>query len=287
MIVKQATPLITAKEELIRDNIPFIPIGNYGFVALRGIYGNDAHIAQTARITTQSDNKSPRGLIRHLIRHWHTSPFENSHIDLDVALPIFVERQWARHRTAGWNEVSARYCELPCEQWEVPENRYQQEPDENSNRQGSGKDLDDDSKFYVKWKIKNLLPTIVEGYKYLRDYKFTPELSRVVLPLSTYTRKRWWVDLHNCMHFLRLRMDPLAQKEIQDYANAVYELIKPHFPLTLEAFRDFRLESVTFSRLDRIAIGELKKGKSLEEIKEVYDSKTEWKEFCDKWEKLG
>lgn len=287
MTVKLATPLETAKQELIQDNIPFIPIGNYGFVALRGVYGNDALIAQTARITTQSDNKSPRGLIRHLMRHWHTSPFENSHIDLDVALPIFVERQWARHRTAGWNEVSARYCELPSEQWEIPESRYQKEPDEGNNRQGSGELLSESDRLSIKHKVKECLKQCVNTYKNIRGLKFTPELSRIVLPLNTYTRKRWWVDLHNCMHFLRLRLANDAQKEIQEYADAVYNLIQPHFPETLEAFVDFRLKAITFSRLDQLAISSLLKGNTLEDVKFIYDSKSEWKEFCEKWEQLG
>lgn len=284
MTVKQATPLIQAKQELIQENIPFIEVGNFGFVALRGVYGSDQLIAQTARITTQSDNKDPRPLIRHLMRHYHTSPFENTHIDLDVALPIFVERQWARHRTAGWNEISARYCELPCEQWEIDEDRYREEPEAGNNRQGAGKLLTGYDKDYVKERIKNCLNFCVQTYKDIRKVKFNPELSRTILPVNTFTRKRWWVDLHNLMHFLKLRLDGDAQFEIRQYSNAVRSLVEPNFPITFEAFNDFRLESIQFSRLDKIALKEILNGN--QNIDYIFTSKSELKEFKEKIESL-
>lgn len=279
MTVKIATTLEKAKQELKQDNIPFIEVGTHGFVALRGAYGSDELIAQTARLTTASDKKDIRPLIRHLMRHWHTSPFENSHIDLDIALPIFVERQMARHRTAGWNELSGRYSELPAEQYEVPEHRFQKEPSSGSNRQGSGDKLETGIRNTVKNYLETALFTCVDAYRDIRSLKFTPELSRIILPLSTYTRKRWWIDLHNLMHFLNLRVKKDAQFEIREYADAIQELVRPHFPITFEAFTDFRLETIQFSRLDKIALGKMLKG---ETIDDVFDSKSELKEFWDK-----
>lgn len=288
MTVKIATPLETAKLQLKNENIPFIEIGNYGFVALRGIYGSDDLIAQTARVTTSSDKKDARGLIRNLMRNYHTSPFENSHIDLDVALPIFVERQWARHRTAGWNEISARYAELPAEQYEIESHRYQKEPELGQNRQGSGQEFDDDNKSYFKEKIKTCLQYCVDTYKSIRYDKFTPELSRTVLPLNTYTRKRWWIDLHNLLHFLNLRLKSDAQYEIREFANAIYTLVQPHFPITFEAFIDFRLEAVQFSKIEKRALAELINDQKLfkNKIDSLFSSKTELKEFNEKINKI-
>jgi thymidylate synthase (FAD) len=284
MTVKIATPLTQAKQELKDLKKPLIEIGNYGFVALMGIYGSDESIAQTARITTQSDHKNPRPLLRHLMRHYHTSPFENSHIDLEIALPIFIERQMARHRTAGWNEISARYCELPCEQWEIEPDRYQMEPKEGENRQGSGEQFDPEVAILLEERITNSLENSVGTYKYLRNNEFTPELSRTVLPLNTFTRKRWWVDLHNLMNFLRLREHKDAQYEIRLYADAIHKLVEPHFPIIFQAFRDFRLEAMQLSRIERQALKELLNGN--QEIDHLFDSKTELKEFREKIEKL-
>lgn len=282
MSVKIATELEKAIEEIKNGTDPYILLPPYGFVVLRGVYGTDASIAQTARITTASDNKDPRPLIRHLVRHYHTSPLENSHIDLEVSLPIFVERQWARHRTAGWNEVSGRYCELPAEQWEIPDERYQREPEDGANRQGVGGLLDPLRRRFLKGKFGRLIKSAVATYKTARGEHLAPELARVHLPLSTYTRKRWWVDMNNMMNFLRLRQAPDAQKEIRDYAGAIHTLLKEKFPVLMEAFVDFRLESLNLSRLDKMALGIILNGGSLNEALKVFDLKTEAREFEQK-----
>lgn len=286
MSVKIATELEKAIQEIKRGTDPYVLIPPYGFIVLRGFYGSDESIAQTARITTNSDNKNPRPLLRHLIRHHHTSPIENSHIDLEVSLPIFVERQWARHRTAGWNEVSARYCELPAEQWEIPDNRYQYEPQNGANRQGSWGMLDPLMRRFLKGKVKRFLNGAVQQYRLLRNERLAPEISRIVLPLSTYTRKRWWVDIHNMMNFLRLRQAPDAQAEIREYANGIHALLKEIFPITMEAFVDFRLEAINLSRLDKIAMGMILKGEKLENALKVFDLKSEAQEFQDKLQQL-
>lgn len=286
MTVKKATELELAIEQIKNGTDPYILIPPYGFVVLRGTYGSDELIAQTARITTNSDNKDPRPLIRHLVRHFHTSPLENTHIDLEVACPIFVERQWGRHRTAGWNEISARYCELPAEQWEVPDERYQFEPDFGENRQGSSsKRLDPQRRRYLKNKLKKFQNSAVLHYKLLREEKIAPEIARIVLPLSTYTRKRWWCDLHNLMHFMKLRMAEDAQKEIRDYADAVYKLLKPIFPITMEAFEDFRLESKQFSKIEIEALKLLFKNDQKSAL-DLFKSKTEANEFKNKMKNI-
>lgn len=286
MTVKLATELEKAIEEVKNGPDPYVLIPPYGFIVLRGWYGSDSSIAQTARITTSSDDKNPRSLIRHLVRHFHTSPIENSHVDFEVSLPIFVERQWARHRTAGWNEVSGRYCELPAEQWEIPDHRYQYEPQEGSNRQGSWGLLDPLRRRFLKGRVKRFLSGAVNQYKLLRSEKVAPEISRVVLPLSTYTRKRWWVDMHNMMNFLRLREAEDAQAEIREYAKAAHTLLKARFPVLIEAFEDFRLYSMNFSRLDKLALGMILSGYSVEKALRVFDLKSEAKEFEIKFKNL-
>ena len=282
MSVKIATELEKAIEEIKNGTDPYSLLPPYGFVVLRGVYGTDESIAQTARITTASDSKDPRHLIRHLVRNFHTSPLENSHIDLEVACPIFVERQWARHRTAGWNEQSARYCELPAEQWEIPDDRYQMEPGAGENRQGSGELLEPLKRRFLKGRLGRAIKGCVSAYKAARGEHLAPELARVCLPLTTYTRKRWWIDMNNMMKFLHLRQDNLAQKEIRDYADAIHTLLKERFPIMMEAFVDFRLEAISFSRLDKKALGIILGGGSVEQALKVFDLKSEAREFEEK-----
>ncbi len=244
---KQAIPLSEAKSFLKSKGYSLIEIDEHGYVALIGHYGSDESICQTARMTTNSENKGIEGLIRYLTRHKHTSPFEDTILEFEIALPIFVERQMVRHRTAGLNEVSGRYCELNCETWDLPYHRICAEPSDGNSRQGSGDQLPLDQKEKIQDAYNASTENSVASYKEARLMGMSCEVARTNLPLSTYTRKRWWCNLHNILHFLELRIDPTAQKEIRDYANAIAYFTKEKFPLTYKAFEDYRLNAVTFS----------------------------------------
>lgn len=295
-MTKQAISLTEAKTFLKSKNYPLIEIDDHGYVALIGHYGSDESICQTARMTTNSNNASTasiESLIRYLIRHKHTSPFEDSLLEFEIALPIFVERQWVRHRTAGLNEVSGRYCELHCETWELPDSRICFEPLEGTSRQGSGAPFPDNKLSGIRDSYNATINHSVETYKELRNQGLSCEVSRTCLPLNTYTRKRWWCNLHNILHFLELRIDKTAQKEIQDYANAVAYFVKEKFPLTFKAFEDYRLNAVNFSKLENSILGDVFKTmdpvtlKSTLEEKRKQFGKTEFVEFLNKLGKCG
>lgn len=246
-MTKQAPALAQAKQELLEKNIPFIEIGKHGYVALIGHYGSDDHICSVTRITSSSKGKDNESLIRYLIRNRHTSPFEFSLLEFEVALPIGVERQWIRHRTSSTQEVSARYSQLPGEIWDLPLDRIVKAPSGNNNRQGSGEDFSDNEKPWFTERYNFSTENAVNTYDEFIDRGMAPEVARMHLPLATFTRKRWKCDLHNLLHFLGLRMDLHAQKEIRDYADAVAHYTKQLFPITYKAFEDYRLNAITFS----------------------------------------
>lgn len=246
-MTKQATNLLTAKQELIDNGFKVISIGKYGYVALTGHFGSDHHIAETARLTSGSKGKDDESLIRYLLRKRHTSPFEFCMIEFETALPIFVERQWIRHRTGKTNEVSARYSQLPGEIFELSDDRIVYAPEANHNRQGSGNQFPEGEWDYFKDRYNFSTENAVNTYNEFITKGMAPEVARMHLPLSTFTRKRWQCDLHNLLHFLGLRVDPHAQKEIRDYANAVADFVKELFPITWKAFEDYRLNSITLS----------------------------------------
>jgi thymidylate synthase (FAD) len=218
--------------------------------------GSDGDIADAARVSygkgtrAVSDN---RNLIRYLMRHKHTSPIEMASVKFHLKLPIFIMRQLIRHRTASVNEYSGRYSVM-SDDFYVPEVEYIK-PQSQTNKQGSDGELSDSWKDKYKQIIEDITLRTSIAYKALVEPGFGPlglsrELSRIVLPVSNYTECYWKIDLHNFFHFCRLRMDSHAQQEIRDYAIAMYELVKPHFPIAVEAFEDYSLESKSFSRME-------------------------------------
>jgi len=226
-------------------------VGSGGFVHLVDHMGNDAAIVQAARISYGDGTKTPsddRTLIRYLMRHWHTTPFEMCEVKFHVKVPMDAWRQWIRHRTASVNEYSTRYSEA-IDEMEVTlpgEWRLQS----TANKQGSGGFLERSVGEELS-KQEAEFHTLARGvYQSRLDHGVAREQARKDLPLSTYTMAFWKVDLHNLFHFLRLRMDSHAQKEIRDFANAIYELVRPLFPEACAAFQDYRLEAMTLSRLD-------------------------------------
>jgi len=232
-------------------------IHQHGFVRLVDTMGSDGDIADAARVSygkgtrAVSDN---RNLIRYLLRHKHTSPIEMASVKFHLKLPIFVMRQLIRHRTASVNEYSGRYSVMSDDCY-IPEPEYIQ-PQSQTNKQGRGGELSEGWKKKYKTIISDITTKTLIAYKLLVGDGLmgvdglSRELSRIVLPVSNYTECYWKIDLHNFFHFCRLRMDSHAQQEIQDYAKAMYELVKPHFPIAVEAFEDYSLGSKSFSRME-------------------------------------
>ena len=235
-----------------------IKIHQHGFVRLVDIMGSDGDIADAARVSygkgtrAVSDN---RNLIRYLVRHKHTSPLEMASVKFHLKLPIFVMRQLVRHRTAKLNEYSGRYSVMSDDCY-VPEPEYIQ-PQSLSNKQGRDGILSDGWKGKYRDIITAIQVKTEIAYKLLLANEsvehggLSRELARTVLPVSNYTECYWKIDLHNFFHFCKLRMDSHAQKEIQDYAVPMFEMVKPHFPLATEAFEDYSLNSVTLSRMEK------------------------------------
>jgi len=234
-----------------------INVLDHGFVRLVDTMPRenlDNSIVQAARVSYGEGTKTSRGdagLIRYLMRHWHTTPFEMVEFKFHIKMPIYIARQHLRHRTASVNEMSARYS-IVDEEYYIPEfYRGQSEV----NHQGSEGviEISDEMLDVISTQQKNAFKL----YQNLLDKGVCREQARGVLPQSTYTSFVWKMDLHNLMHFLRLRMDHHAQKEIRDYANAIFKLVQPLVPMTMEAFMDFRVNAMqlTGPEIEAIANG--------------------------------
>ncbi len=205
----------------------------------------DTAIVQAARVSygdgATSKKSTDRALIRHLMRYWHTSPFEMVEFKFHIKMPIFVARQHFRHRTASINEISGRYAEVE-NNFFVPSVYRSQSL---INKQCSAGDLHVSQELYNKPVAHN--EQAFKIYDELLEAGVSRELARCHLPQSTFTEFYWKINLHNLLHYLQLRLAPDAQQEIREYANEIYEIIKPMLPLTMEAFKDFRLDAVTLS----------------------------------------
>jgi thymidylate synthase (FAD) len=226
-----------------------IKVLDHGFVKLVDHMGDDHAIAQAARVSTQKHDKekakNDRSLIRYLMKHRHTSPFEMVEFKFHTRHPIFVARQWIRHRTASVNEVSGRYSELPTDYYIPKSDRlsYQSK----MNKQGSGQQLEADEAAKIQDRMYKRQFDISLDYQNFLAKDLSREIARINLPLATYTEWYWKMDLHNLFHFLKLRLDSHAQYEIRVYAEAIYEIIKPIVPIACEAFEDYVLNAKTFS----------------------------------------
>jgi thymidylate synthase (FAD) len=231
-----------------------INVGSDGFVELRDVMGNDAAICEAARVSYDQTKKvsDDRTLIRYLMRHRHTTPFEMAEIKFHIRVPMDVWRQGARHRMASTNEYSQRYREA-INAVDIPKDD-QWRTQSTTNKQGSEGML---AAYFGK-----PLSTAVERhtmdarriYEYLLKNDVAREQARRHLPLCTYTQLDWKIDLHNFLHFLQLRMAPEAQQEIREFANAMHDLVSPLFPMTFEAFMDYRLDAIQLTAVDIAAI---------------------------------
>lgn len=250
-------PTVAAMEALLGQDIPVL---DHGFVRVLDYMGDDRAVVQAARVSygrgTRAASDDSR-LIRYLMRHRHTTPFEMCEIKLHVKLPIFVARQWIRHRTASVNEISARYSVLDREFYiPAPEHLAAQA---RANRQGRGAVLSGAEAAEVLALLRQDAEQAHAHYLQMlnEDEQGTPrdparaglarELARINLTLATYTQWYWKTDLHNLLHFLCLRADVHAQYEIRAYAEAILNIVAAWVPQTFAAFRDYRLEAATFS----------------------------------------
>jgi thymidylate synthase (FAD) len=238
------------------------PVLNDGFVCLVDVMGDDSSVVQAARVSYGEGTKKvsdDRTLIRYLLRHRHTTPFEMAEVKMLIRVPMDCWRQWIRHRTANVNEYSTRYSlAIDASQTTTPDEwRSQAE----SNRQGSGEMLPQDVGAKLTEQETELQNQIRSVYQERIDGGVAREQARKDLPLSTYTEAYWKVDLHNLLHFLALRMDSHAQLEIRNYATAIGEqIIRPLFPVVWEAFLDYRMQSMHLTRLDIGVIQRLSAG---------------------------
>ncbi|OFZ22649.1 MAG: FAD-dependent thymidylate synthase [Bdellovibrionales bacterium RIFOXYA1_FULL_36_14] len=222
---------------------------DHGFVRLVDYMGNDFSITQAARTSYGDGTKSTtkdKALIRYLMRHRHTSPFEMVSFKFHCKMPIFVARQWIRHRTASLNEVSGRYSILP-EEFYLPSREDINFQSDTNNQGRSEQAVSPEIIDYTLSKLENTYKECRKTYEDLIEKGIAREIARIALPLSQYTEWYWKMDLHNLLHFLALRLDKHSQKEIRVYAEAIRDLIKPIVPTTWEAFEDYVINAHTFS----------------------------------------
>ena len=236
------------------------PVLDHGFIRVVDYMGDDQAVVQAARVSYGKGTtrvSEDRGLIRYLMRHRHSTPFEMCEIKLHVKLPMFIARQWIRHRTASINEYSARYSVLDKEFY-IP-NTKDLAVQSKSNRQGRGEVLSKNASKEALEMLKRDAEQCFETYEYLLNEKsngdvidknrdgLARELARINLTLNTYTQWYWKTNLHNLMNFIYLRADSHAQYEIRAYANIIYEIMKAWVPITAEAFNSYRSGSVELS----------------------------------------
>lgn len=226
-----------------------IPVLNKGFIRLVDYMGSDERIVQAARVSYGKGTKSVRedkGLITYLLRNDHTSPFEQVVFTFHCKMPLFVARQWIRHRTARLNEISGRYSVM-ADDFYIPDPvdiSFQS----TDNKQGrSREEVPEELKTKVLELLKNEQKSIYDHYEELLEDGIARELARINLPLSLYTEWYWQIDLHNLFHFLKLRLDGHAQKEIRVYAEAMYDVASRVCPLAFDAFDQYVRNSVRFS----------------------------------------
>ena len=267
-------------------------VHKHGFVKLLEVMGNDEEVENAARIsygTGTRKTSQTSNLIRYLMRHKHTSPFEMCEVKFHLKLPIFVMRQIVRHRTANINEYSGRYSLMSDEFYLPAEKDVNVQSKENN--QGRGEVLDEDNKMLVLGRMVAITDQAKECYRQIVNPTsldgffegfsgIARELARTVLPVSNYTECIWKIDLNNFFKYCNLRMDSHTQQETREYAEAMYELVKPMFPICCEAFEDYVFNSVTFSQKEMKIIKDNLNGSWV--MSKYGLSKRESKEFLEK-----
>ncbi|MFA7325854.1 MAG: FAD-dependent thymidylate synthase [Candidatus Kapaibacterium sp.] len=277
-----------SKENLIGKEIKCL---DHGFVRLVDVMGDDGSIVQAARVSYGAGTKTvneDRGLIRYLMRHKHTTPFEMVEFKFHIKLPIFIARQWIRHRTANVNEYSGRYS-IMKDDFYLPDIE-QIRPQSEMNKQGrSDETFTDEKANAIREKLGKVQKELYTEYESLLGEELARELARINLPLSNYTEWYWKIDLHNLFHFLRLRIDSHAQYEIRVYGEALAGIVKEIVPHAWQAFEDYSLNSANFSKPELNAMKKLLEGQKVEDLDldEIGLSKREFREFQLKLDKIN
>ena len=283
---QRSTPRLTLRavsEGMERHLYTAIPVLDHGFIRVIDYMGDDAAICQAARVSYGRGTKSVQndeGLIRYLMRHWHSTPFEMCEVKLHVKLPVFVARQWIRHRTANVNEYSGRYSILDREFY-IPD-ASQLAAQSVVNNQGRGEVLGAEEAARVLEILKGDAERCYDNYEGMISQEgqqgLARELARMNLPANIYTQWYWKVDLHNLFHFLRLRADAHAQYEIRVYADAICAVVADWVPLAYAAFADYRLGGVALSGKAMDCVRRMLKGEAVTQETSGM-SKGEWREF--------
>ncbi len=289
---KNTTKRVTSPE-LEKILYEVLPVLDHGFVRVIDYMGDDTSIVQSARVSYGKGTKkvsTDEGLIKYLMRHWHSTPFEMCEIKYHVKLPIFIARQWIRHRTANVNEYSARYSILDKEFY-IPA-KEQLSAQSTSNRQGRGDLITGEQADEVLKILKDDATRTYENYEKMLNEKFdgskinenksglARELARMNLTLNSYTQWYWKTDLLNLLNFLFLRADSHAQYEIRVYAEKMLETVKKWVPITHAAFLDYRVGAVHVSAKGKLVIQEMMNGKNIS-FESSKMSKREWNELMN------
>lgn len=281
---------VPAMEDILYNAFPVL---DHGFVRVVDYMGDDSAIVQAARVSYgrgTKQSREDRGLIRYLMRHRHSTPFEMCEIKFHIKLPMFVARQWIRHRTANVNEYSARYSILDREFYvPAPEHLAAQSA---SNRQGRGDVLQGEEAARVLDIIKRDATSCYDHYEEMLNADaegnmldenrtgLARELARMNLPVNFYTQWYWKIDLHNLMHFLSLRADSHAQYEIRAYADVMLDILKQWLPVTAEAFEDYRTGGTFLSKPGMDVVRRLLKGEDVSQESSGL-SPREWRELME------
>ncbi len=277
-------------EKILYDAVPAL---DHGFVRVVDYMGDDTSIVQAARVSYGKGTKqvsTDSGLIKYLMRHWHSTPFEMCEIKYHIKLPIFIARQWIRHRTANVNEYSARYSILDKEFY-LPSQKNLAAQSIN-NRQGRGEIIEGDQAKEILKLLKEDAERTYNNYEGMLNERFdgskidnskkglARELARMNLTLNTYTQWYWKTDLLNLMNFLRLRADSHAQYEIRVYADIMLDSLKRWVPITYEAFMDYRVGGTEISSKGKNIIKKIINGETVS-IENSGMSKREWNELME------
>ena len=282
----QSNPTRRAVSEGLEERLyQAAPVLDHGFVRVVDYMGDDSAIVQAARVSYGQGTRKvsdDAGLIRYLMRHWHSTPFEMCEIKLHVKLPVFVARQWIRHRTANVNEYSARYSILDREFYiPAPENLAAQST---VNNQGRGAVLEGDEAARVLATLRADAAAAYDHYEQMLSQDgqqgLARELARMNLPANVYTQWYWKTDLHNLFHFLRLRADAHAQYEIRVYAEVICEIVRDWVPLAYRAFEDYRLNAAQVSGPAMAVLRRMLAGEEVDQPGSGL-SPREWREFQD------
>ena len=286
------TKRVTATE-LEKVLFEAIPVLDHGFIRVIDYMGDDTSIVQAARVSYGKGTKkvsTDSGLIKYLMRHWHSTPFEMCEIKYHVKLPIFIARQWIRHRTANVNEYSARYSILDKEFY-LPSTEHLAAQSKN-NRQGRENIIEGNQAKKVLSLLKKDAEQTYDNYEMMLNERYdgsiineketglARELARMNLTLNTYTQWYWKTDLLNLMNFLKLRADRHAQYEIRAYADVMLDTLKKWVPVTFDAFMDYRVGATEVSAKGKIVIQKLIKGENIT-IEETDLSRREWNELME------